>query len=78
MEPGGAGDGAVAGMGAGTPVGAKAAGDLAEHHRWPDSPLAGVVGCRDPAIFEEDEELGAPSLDRGLQLAAGGMCRGPR
>jgi hypothetical protein len=76
MEPGCAGDGAVAGVDLGAPVRAEASGDLAEHHRWPDFPFAGVVGCRYPRIFEEDEELRPPGLDRGLQFAAGGMRRG--
>src|SRR5512144_824976 len=73
MEPGGAGDGAVAGMDLRAPFRAEAAGDLAEHHRGAEFPLAGIVGCRDVRVFEEDEELGSPGLDRILQRAAGRM-----
>ena len=65
---GGPGDGTVTGMDASTPVGAKAAGDLSEHHRWPEFPLGDVVGGRDLAVLREDEEVGAPGLDRGLQI----------
>lgn len=76
VEPGDAGDRAVAGVDVCAPVGTKSAGDLAEHHRWPDFPFAGVVGRRHAGVFEEDEELGPPGLDRGLQVAAGRVCRG--
>ena len=75
------GDGAVAGVDVCAPVGAEAvgaeaAGELAEHQRWADFPLAGVVGRRHVRVFEEDEELRPPRLDRGLQFAAGRVCRG--
>lgn len=81
MEPGGAGDGAVAGMDPRAPVGAvpggeaqpQAAGDLSEHHRGAEFPLADIVRCRDVRVFEEDEELGSPSLERILQRTAGRM-----
>ena len=62
-------------MDAGTPVGAEAAGDLAEHDRRTDFPLGDVVGGRHLGVLEEDEELGAPRLDGGLQLTAGRVRR---
>jgi hypothetical protein len=55
---------------------AEAAGDLTEDDGGADFSLAGVVGGRHVGVFEEDEELGSPCLDGGLQLAAGGMRRG--
>ncbi len=57
VEPGGAGDGAIAGMDPGAPVGAKAAGDLAQDDGGPEFAFADVVGRRYAAVFENDEEL---------------------
>ncbi len=48
---------------------AEAAGDLTEDDGGADFSLAGVVGGRHVGVFEEDEELGSPCLDGGLQLA---------
>lgn len=76
VEAGGAGDGAVSGVDVSASRRAEAAGDLSEHDGGADFALAGVVGCRHVWIFKEDEELGSPCLDRGLQRAADGLGRG--
>jgi hypothetical protein len=39
------------------PVGPEAVGDFTEHDRGADLALRYVVGCRDAAVGEEDEEL---------------------
>ena len=72
----GSGDGAIAGVDARPPVGAEAVGDLAEDHGRAVLLLTAVVGGRDAAVAEEDEELAAPRLDLALQLASGRMGGG--
>ena len=73
LDAGGSGDGAVGGVDVGAPWGSEAAGDLAEDDGGSEFPFAGVVGRRDIRVFEKDEELSSPGLDRSLQLAAGGV-----
>ncbi len=50
-------------MDLGAPVGSEAVCDLAEHDRGTDLALRYVVGRRDVAVVEEDEELAPPGLD---------------
>jgi len=68
-QPGGAGDGAITGMDARTPVGAEAAGDFGVDYEPTDFPLGDVVGWRRLAILQEHEELPPPRLDRPSQFA---------
>jgi hypothetical protein len=70
-DPGGAGEGSISGVHPGAPSRSEAAGDLAEDDRGPDLPLGTIVGGGHAAIGQEQEVLASPSLDLGLQFAAG-------
>lgn len=50
-------------MDSGSPIGAEAAGDLADHDGGADLALGDVVGGGHVAAGEEDEELRPPGLD---------------
>ncbi|CCG42838.1 hypothetical protein PHAMO_490001 [Magnetospirillum molischianum DSM 120] len=71
-----AGDRPVSGMDLGTPVGAESIGDLAEDDGGPNLALGNIVGGRDLAIGEEDEELRSPRLDLALEDFPGRMSGG--
>ena len=63
-------DGADVGVEVGGPGGAEAVGDLAEDDAGPERLFGAVVGCRDGAVFEEDEEVVSAFPDDALQLDA--------
>lgn len=55
------------------PVRSEAVGDLAEDDRRTDFPLGNIVGRRDIAVGEEDEEFRPPGLDLFEQDLSGGV-----
>ena len=55
----------------GAPFGAEAVGDFAEHDAGPQGSLGAVVGRRNLAIGDEDEQVAADFLDHTLEFAAG-------
>ncbi len=63
-------------MDLGAPVRSEAVCDFAEHDRGTDLALGYVVGRRDVAVGEEDEELAPPCLDLFEQNPACGMRDG--
>src|SRR4051812_5975256 len=68
---GGFEDRADIGVEVGAPSGSEAVGDLAEDDAGPQRLFGAVVGGRDGAVGEEDEQVLATALDDALQLQAG-------
>lgn len=64
----GSGNGAIASVDLCAPVRSKTIGDLAEDDRGTDFPLGNIIGRRDIAVGEEDEEFRPSSLDLFEQL----------
>src|SRR3712207_9118794 len=56
------------GVEVGAPSGSEAVGDLAEDDAGPQRLFGAVVGRRDRAVGEEDEQVLAEALDAALQL----------
>src|SRR5713101_3726760 len=71
VQPACGNDGQGVGVGAGAPLGAEAAGDFAENHTGPQGTLAIVVGRRNVAASDEDEEVAAAFADAAGELLAG-------
>ena len=63
-------DGADVGIELGAPFSSKAVGDLAENRTGAESAFGAVVGRRNGAVGDEDEQMPADLLDRALQLHA--------
>src|SRR3954469_23399957 len=68
---GGFEDRADVGVEVGAPSGSEAVGDLTEDDAGPQRLFGAVVGGRDRAVGEEDEQVLAEALDDALQLQAG-------
>lgn len=67
---GGFEDRADVGVEASAPSGSEAVGDLAEDDAGPQRLFGAVVGGRDGAVGETDEQVLAKALDDALQLQA--------
>ena len=65
---GGLEDGPDVGIESGAPLGSEAIGDLAEDDAGPKCLLGAVIGRRDGAVGDEDEEVLAEALDDGHAL----------
>ena len=57
------------------PFGSEAVGDFSEHDAGPQRLLGAVVGRRDGAVGEEDEQRMPAGFDRRFQLFAGRVGR---
>src|ERR1700738_127533 len=66
-------DGTNVGIEIGGPLGSEAVGDFAEDDGGAQRLFGAVVGGRDGAVFEKDEEVASAALDPLLELVAGGM-----
>ena len=64
-------DGADIGVEVGAPFGAKAVGDLAEDDGGAERLFGAVVGGRDVAVGDEDEQVLAEAFDDALEFQAG-------
>ena len=72
---GGFEDGADIGIEFCAPFGAKTVSDFPEHRTGPQRPLRAIVGRRNVAIGDEDEQMPSDLLDDALELDAGRMRR---
>src|SRR5208283_3721608 len=72
---GGFDDRANVGVELGSPLTAKAVGDLAIDRAGAQRPFRAIVGGFEVAVGHEDEEIAADRLDRFLQFSSGFMGR---